>query len=110
MRYAAGQLAEGFHSLRATGLRLQLLPGRHVHHWAHHAHRGAARVPRDQRPFQNVRVVSVGRLETVFPHPAFVRTGQGLVQALLNSVEVLRMNMLEPETDSSACRRWPVAK
>ena len=99
VRNATGQLSERFHPLRAAGLRLQLAPGRHVHQRPDQPDGCAAGVAQDQAALEDVGVGSVGAPETVFAFPGIVGAAEGDAQAILNTTQILGMNLIEPETD-----------
>ncbi len=99
VRHAAGQLPEGLHALRAAGLRLQLAPGRHVHHRPDQPHGRAARVAQDQSALEDVGVVAIRALKPVFALPGFSGVGESAAQAVLDADQIFGVNVSEPEAD-----------
>jgi hypothetical protein len=71
----------------------------HIHHRPDQTHRGSIRGAHNERPLPNVTVLAVASPKSVFRRPAFGRALERFLQTRLNPGAIVRVKVVEPETD-----------
>ena len=99
VRHAAGELAEGFHFLRARKLVMQVFASRDVHERPDELRCHSFCIANNQRAFEHIGVAAVGAAQFVFAAPLFSFAMERFAKARGRARAVGWVNALLPERD-----------